>query len=88
MSDESNTRQGPLERPVRLGRHKFHAYRGKCRNCSHVEDWCVSKDMAWVRFYSTVRENNYPCFMNRCENCGEMAVYDLVAVSPEFESEA
>jgi hypothetical protein len=70
-----------MKKPKSLFNRKFWKYRGRCRNCGFAGEWLVEKSgMDWDMFYRLHRD--YTNWLNECENCKEMAMFDLVAFSP------
>ncbi len=69
--------------------HKaYWCYRGRCRNCQYVNQWVVDKgqgdysiDTSLLSFHRYITENKTPYFIQACESCKAMTVYDLLAFS-------
>lgn len=61
-------------------------YRGECRNCGNKHSWDLHERSEDVRdyglFHKTIKGAYFPCFMKECPDCGNAAVFDLVAFSP------
>lgn len=70
-----------------LSDENYWQYRGKCRNCGFVCEWCVQRreNYTWFKFKEYVTTQYFPCFFSMCEHCRELAVFDLMAISPREE---
>jgi len=64
-------------------------YAGKCRCCGITIDWDIIKKPEvpsdYADFYTLVQTHNFPQWLEFCENCNHMTVFDLIALSKEPE---
>jgi len=65
----------------KIARKQGFAYRARCRNCTVETEWFVAKTMTWSEFYGVTKTLHYPQFLEHCQYCHSMAVFDLLAMS-------